>query len=262
MTTISPVGNNIPYANLINNASDKYQVPATLIAAVIKKESSFVANARSGPGAGGLMQLMPRTAASLGVTNVWDPAQNIDGGTKYLAQQLKSFNGNIPLALSAYNAGPGNVHGTVPNIPETQDYVKKIMADYAGGNIDPGSITATGAGTDGGTNPFNIGATIVNGIQKIFQTLATDFAKMVLYLILFAVFVFFGYKAIQGSPPISEFTGGIKRGGRSVTRAVKSGQQKRYQAKKTQYNEELRKVKDRTPSDLKKGAELLAKIPK
>jgi hypothetical protein len=196
MAAISPVGANIPYYNLINSASDKYQVPATLIAAVIKQESGFQSTARSGPGAGGLMQLMPGTAASLGVTNVWDPKQNIDGGVRYLSQQLKTFNGNTSLALAAYNAGPGNVkNGMIPAIPETQNYVKSIMAMWGGGNIDPATMPGDTSTTGGG-----IAGTIVSGIQNIFKTITGDILKFVIYIILFGVFIFFGYQALKGSP--------------------------------------------------------------
>lgn len=221
MAAINPVGSNIPFNQLINNASDKYQVPATLIAAVIKQESGYNPKAISGPGAGGLMQLMPGTAAGLGVTNVYDPAQNINGGVKYLAQQLKTFNGNTSLALAAYNAGPGavkNAGNNVPQIPETQGYVKSIMANYAGGNIDPNSLTNVGGSS---SNPLNIGETIVNGIQKIFQTLASDSIKFIIYIILFGVFVFFGYKALSGSPAAREGIRTTKSAGKAAATTVK-----------------------------------------
>ncbi|WP_164014593.1 transglycosylase SLT domain-containing protein [Pyxidicoccus trucidator] len=122
------------YDNLINEMSQKYKVPARLIKAVIQQESAFNPNATSGVGAKGLMQLMPATAKELGVTDRTDPRQSIEGGTKYLAQQLKTFKGDVTLALAAYNAGAGNVnkYGGVPPFKETQNYVKKITGWYNG----------------------------------------------------------------------------------------------------------------------------------
>ncbi len=122
-----------PYAADIQAASRKYGVPAALIEAVIQQESGFNPNAQSGAGAGGLMQLMPQTASGLGVTNVYDPAQSIDGGTHYLRDQLDRFGGDVRLALAAYNAGPGAVatYGGVPPYPETQSYVSDVLANYA-----------------------------------------------------------------------------------------------------------------------------------
>ena len=113
----------------INASSQKYNISPKIIKAVIKAESSFNANSLSSSGAIGLMQLMPDTAKSLGVKNPYDPAQNIDGGVKYLNYQLKRFDGNLEYALAAYNAGPSAVikYGGIPPYKETQNYVKKIM---------------------------------------------------------------------------------------------------------------------------------------
>ncbi len=114
----------------IAEASEKYGLPSAMIRAVIKAESRFNPHAVSLAGASGLMQLMPETARSLGVEDPFDIKQNIDGGVRYLKQMLTRFK-TIPLALAAYNAGPGNVekHGGIPPFNETQNYVTKILKD-------------------------------------------------------------------------------------------------------------------------------------
>ncbi|MCW5941853.1 MAG: lytic transglycosylase domain-containing protein [Fimbriimonadaceae bacterium] len=102
-----------------------------LFDALVERESGYDASARSRAGAMGLAQLMPETASELGVTDPFDPIQNLQGGAKYLARMMKEF-GDPRLALAAYNAGPGRVReaGGVPNIPETQAYVEDILANY------------------------------------------------------------------------------------------------------------------------------------
>lgn len=117
------------YSSIINRHAKAQNVDPDLIAAIIQQESGGNGRAVSNKGAGGLMQLMPQTARGLGVTDVFDPEQNIAGGTKYVAQMLKRYNGNVEKALWAYNAGPGNADkGNLPD--ETKKYIPSVMARY------------------------------------------------------------------------------------------------------------------------------------
>jgi len=120
------------YENIMQEASQQFNVPVELIKAIITTESAGRNDAVSNAGAKGLMQLMDGTADYLGVNNPFDPRQNIFGGTKYLREMLDRFDGNLALALAAYNAGPGNVekYQGIPPFNETQQYVKKVTNYY------------------------------------------------------------------------------------------------------------------------------------
>jgi soluble lytic murein transglycosylase len=110
----------------------RHQMDPALVRAVIKAESAYDARAVSPKGAMGLMQLMPETASSLQVSNPYDPEQNIAGGARYLRYLLDRFNGNVPLALAAYNAGETRVlrDSRIPAITETRDYVRRVLRYY------------------------------------------------------------------------------------------------------------------------------------
>ena len=116
--------------SLIQTAAANNGLDPALLSAVIQQESAGDPSAVSPAGAQGLMQLMPRTAASLGVTNPFDPTQNVNAGAAYLRQLLDRYNGDTSLALAAYNAGPGRVdqYGGIPPFPQTQHYVSSILA--------------------------------------------------------------------------------------------------------------------------------------
>lgn len=122
------------YTEYIKNAARKYEIEPELIKAVIKTESNGNHRAVSRKGAKGLMQLMPATASDMQVSNPFNPEENIEGGTKYLKYLLEKFNGNLTLALAAYNAGPKTVekYGNIPPISETKQYVNKVFSLYNG----------------------------------------------------------------------------------------------------------------------------------
>lgn len=121
-------------APLVSAAALAHDLPEELLLAVIEAESNFNPQAVSPKGAQGLMQLMPQTARELGVADAFDPGANIDGGTRYLKAMLARFSNDLPLALAAYNAGPGAVQrsGTIPRYVETQRYVASILSRYHG----------------------------------------------------------------------------------------------------------------------------------
>ena len=169
----APTANNAPTLtsgnaeidDAINAAAAKHGLPADLLFAVAQTESDFDQSSVSSTGAKGIMQLMPDTAAALGV-DADDMVQNIEGGARYLKQQLDDFGGNVEMALAAYNAGPGAVekYKGVPPYTETQNYVAKIMGILDGANMNPASEGEPARSLLDDAAPF-IGTRMVNGAR-------------------------------------------------------------------------------------------------
>jgi soluble lytic murein transglycosylase-like protein len=128
-TTQPTAGGSSGYDSLISQAAARYGLDPAILHGLIQQESGFNASSRSSAGAAGLTQLMPETAAAMGVSDPLNPAQSIEGGARYLSQLMSQFGGNTSDALAAYNAGPGAVtqYGGVPPFAETQEYVSKVL---------------------------------------------------------------------------------------------------------------------------------------
>lgn len=143
--------------DIFREAADTYGISYDLLKAVAYAESGYNANATSYCGAMGIMQLMPSTAQSLGVTDAYDPYQNIMGGAKLLSQLSNLYNGDTPLVLAAYNAGSGNVakYGGVPPFKETQNYVAKILNMLETGIPNSSNIQVTTAYQTATSSTYN-----------------------------------------------------------------------------------------------------------
>lgn len=161
-----------PFADLVHPAASRHGVPAGLVFAVIEAESNFRPDAVSSAGAIGLMQLMPATAAGLGV-DPWDPAQNVDGGVRFLRANYDQF-GSWELALAAYNAGPGNVqrYGGIPPFAETQRYVPKVLALWRQYGDAPAAGESGGDDAPNNPAPAAAGSNVIVGLGALLVLLA------------------------------------------------------------------------------------------
>lgn len=156
---------------IFQKAADTYNVSKDLLKAMAKAESNFHADATSHCGAMGIMQLMPATAASLGVSDAYDPEQNIMGGAQYISRLLEKYNGNLSYAVAAYNAGSGNVdkYGGIPPFKETQNYVVKVLQYLEEGVTIPDSsgTISSGSGSGPDSTSTETAGTSGNNLQNI-----------------------------------------------------------------------------------------------
>jgi len=197
------------YSSIIEEASKTFGVPAELIKAMIKEESGGKAGAVSPKGARGLMQLMPKTAAGLGIplSDIEDPQKNIFGGTELIGSLLKKYGGNMELALAAYNAGEGAVskYGGIPPYRETQNYVKQVMGSYrayreaAGTSIQGGIHVSVG--------PINVSGEGKEAGQKVAEGVVSGMKNNEYIGFLFSGVVPSNYSPIIG-PAVQRPTGG------------------------------------------------------
>lgn len=164
--------------SIFEEAANTFGVSVNLLTSIARAESNFRSDAVSSAGAVGIMQLMPATAASLGVTNSYDARENIMGGAKYISQLLSKYNGNTALALAAYNAGSGNVdqYGGIPPFTETQNYVQKVLSymkteDYTDVKDALSTMLSSGSIGEDSLSAF------VDLLQSIKSNQASDSAK-------------------------------------------------------------------------------------
>ncbi len=186
---------------IFQKASDTYNVSKELLKAMAKAESGFDPNATSHCGAMGIMQLMPATASGLGVTDAYDPEQNIMGGAKYISQLLEKYKGNLSYAVAAYNAGGGSVdkYGGIPPYKETQNYVAKVLRYLEEGVTIPGSSSAAAANSAAGQVASKGGAEASNsGSGNLLQDVITKYFDYDDYLEFIQLFTKVLYEKLTG----------------------------------------------------------------
>ena len=215
---------------IFQEASDTYHVSKDLLKAMAKAESNFKADITSHAGAMGIMQLMPSTAASLGVTDAFDPEQNIMGGAKYISQLLERYNGNLSYAVAAYNAGSGNVnkYGGIPPFKETQNYVARVLQYMEEGVTIPDSTASASTGTPAGQTSASAGQNaslnqLINNSGNTLQDMMSRYFDYDDYLEFLQLFTRIIYEKITGT---TVGTDNAAETGRTESASAAQGQQK------------------------------------
>lgn len=167
--------------SIFQEAAQTYGVDVNLLTAIARQESNFTATATSSSGAMGIMQLMPATAQGLGVNDAYNPYENILGGAKYISQLLSRYNGNVSLALAAYNAGSGNVakYGGIPPFAETQNYVSKVLGYYQDSTTN-GTVNTNNTSAASGT--VNAGNAMAASNTRLSETERQNIYRQMLSL--------------------------------------------------------------------------------
>lgn len=189
---------------IFQKASDTYNVSIDLLKAMAKAESNFKSDCTSHAGAMGIMQLMPATAASLGVTDAYDPEQNIMGGAKYISQLLERYDGNLSYAVAAYNAGSGNVnkYGGIPPFKETQTYVARVLQYMQEGVTIPDSSGTVSTSTNQASGQVQTDASSGSALQNVMNKYF-DYDDYIEFLQLFTRII---YEKITGTKVGTEST--------------------------------------------------------
>lgn len=215
---------------IFQKASDTYQVSKDLLKAMAKAESNFRADATSHCGAMGIMQLMPATAASLGVSDAYNPEQNIMGGAKYISQLLEKYNGNLAFAVAAYNSGSGNVdkYGGIPPFKETQGYVAKVLGYLQEGVTIPDSASqaagsASSAGQSQNTYAGGLPSAQAGATGNVLQNILNQYFDYDDYLEFLQLFTKVIYEKLTGEE-LDKDDGGQNQANASVSGQQSTGQ--------------------------------------
>ena len=218
---------------IFQKASDTYHVSKDLLKAMAKAESNFRADATSHCGAMGIMQLMPATAASLGVTDAYNPEQNIMGGAQYISRLLEKYNGNLSYAVAAYNAGSGNVdkYGGIPPFQETQNYVVKVLRYLEEGVTIPDSSGTAGSTVGTGTSSVWSSAQTAGASDNTLQKMMNQYFDYDDYLEFLQLFTRVIYEKLTGEEVEAKPTDAQSQGSGEQTAGLVENRQVQEQPK-------------------------------